>query len=77
MNTVKEFFKDKLHKKNNRQTYWCFFVIFADGVFHFCTITDLKTFTLMHETKIAGNFTPHHGSILSITTREYERLVKK
>lgn len=77
MNTVKELFKDKLHEEKKQTNLLVFFVIFADRVFHFCTITDLKTFTLMRETKIAGNFTPRHGSILPITTREYERLVKK
>lgn len=48
---------------------------YADGVFHFCTSTDLVNFTLVRETKTAGNFTPRHGSILPITTREYERLM--
>ena len=47
---------------------------YADGVFHFCTSTDLTHFTLVRETKTEGNFTPRHGSILPITTREYERL---
>lgn len=49
---------------------------YADGVFHFCTSTDLTHFTLVRETKTGGNFTPRHGSILPITTREYERLIE-
>lgn len=61
-------------RKKQQTNLLVLFVIFADGV---CTSTDLKTFTLMRETKIAGNFTPRHGNILPITTREYERLVKK
>lgn len=50
---------------------------YDSGVFHFCTSTDLATFTLVRETKTDGNFTPRHGSILPITKREYERLVTK
>lgn len=49
---------------------------YADKVFHFCTTADLTHFTLVRETKTEGNFTPRHGSILPITQREYEQLVK-
>ena len=48
---------------------------FADGVFHFCTSTDLLHFHLERETKSDGLFTPRHGSVISITSEEYKRLL--
>ena len=49
---------------------------FADGVFHFCTSTDLIHFTLERETKTTGTFTPRHGSVIPLTDKEYQRLTK-
>ena len=49
---------------------------FADGVFHFCTTTDLEHFTLARETKTTGAFTPRHGSIIPLTEAEYQQLIK-
>ena len=48
---------------------------FANGVFHFCTTTDLEHFTLVRETKATGNFTPRHGSVATITHDEWKRLI--
>ena len=62
---------------NDGTTWVLAYDCYADGVFHFCTSTDLTNFTLVRETKTEGNFTPRHGSILPITKREYERLVTK
>lgn len=47
---------------------------FADGVFHFCTTTDLEHFTLVRETKTTGAFTPRHGSVIPLTEAEYQLL---
>ena len=48
---------------------------FADGVFHFCTSTDLEHFTLVRETKTTGVFTPRHGSVIPLTNAEYQQLI--
>ena len=48
----------------------------ADGVFHFCTTTDMEHFTLARETKTTGTFTPRHGSIIPLTEAEYQQLIK-
>ena len=45
---------------------------FKDGVYQFCRISDdWQHFTLVHETKTDGKFTPRHGSIIQITEEEY------
>lgn len=49
---------------------------YQDGIFQFCRTSDLKTFTLERSTKTTGNFTPRHGSVISITEEEYHRLLK-
>ena len=48
---------------------------FADGVFHFCTTTDLEHFTLARATKNTGAFTPRHGSVIPLTEAEYQQLI--
>ena len=47
---------------------------FKDGVYQFCRTDDWQHFTLVHETKTEGVFTPRHGSIIPITDEEYETL---
>lgn len=49
---------------------------FANGVFHFCTSTDLEHFTLARATKNMGAFTPRHGSIIPLTEKEFQQLIK-
>lgn len=48
---------------------------FANGVFHFCTSTNLEHFTLARATKTTGSFTPRHGSVISLTEGEYQQLI--
>ena len=47
-----------------------------DGIFQFCRTPDLQHFTLERSTKATGTFTPRHGSVIHITEKEYEQLVK-
>lgn len=47
---------------------------FKDGVYQFCRTDDWQHFTLVHETKTKGVFTPRHGSIIQITDGEYQTL---
>lgn len=50
---------------------------FRDGVYQFCHSDNLLDFTLLHETKTGGKFTPKHGSIIKITEEEYRTLTNK
>lgn len=50
---------------------------FRDSVYQFCKTDDLMTLTLVAETRTTGNFTPRHGSIISISQQEYDNLRKR
>ena len=50
---------------------------FKDGVYQFCRISDnWQHFTIVHETKTEGIFTPRHGGIIQITDDEYQTLLR-
>lgn len=48
---------------------------YSQGHYQFCKSLDLKTFTLIQETKTEGIFTPRHGTMIAITQAEKERLI--
>ncbi|MGN1263977.1 MAG: hypothetical protein ACI4TW_08060 [Prevotella sp.] len=62
------------HSTLNPQQWVLAYDCFADGVFHFCTTTDLEHFTLSRATKATGTFTPRHGSVIPITEQEFQML---
>ncbi len=49
---------------------------YGSGYYQFCTTTDWKTFKLEAQTTTGGAFTPRHGSVMPITPREYNALVR-
>ena len=49
---------------------------YANGYYQFCTSKDLQHFTYKQDTPTRGNFTPRHGSVIHITSKEYKRLKK-
>ncbi len=49
---------------------------YGSGYYQFCTTTDWKDFTLKAQTATSGAFTPRHGTVIPITTREYNRLIE-
>ena len=49
---------------------------YANGYYQFCTSKDLKNFTYKQDTPTHGNFTPRHGSVIHITSKEYKQLKK-
>lgn len=49
---------------------------YGSGYYQFCTTTDWKTFTLKAQTATSGAFTPRHGTVMPITTQEYNNLIK-
>ena len=50
---------------------------YGNGYYQFCTSPDLENFTLVAQTEMKGAFTPRHGSVISISKDERERLLKK
>ena len=42
--------------------------------YQFCKSTDLRTFKQVQDTKTSGMFTPRHGTVIAITSKEYELL---
>ena len=49
---------------------------YGSGYYQFCTTTDWKTFTLKAQTATSGAFTPRHGTVMPITVKEYNTLIK-
>lgn len=50
---------------------------YMDGHYQFCRSTDLKSFEWVQDTQTKGKFTPRHGTIIPITQREKDRLLKE
>jgi hypothetical protein len=50
---------------------------YMNGHYQFCRSEDLKRFEFVQDTKTEGKFTPRHGTIIPITQREKERLLKE
>ncbi len=49
---------------------------YNNGYYQFCTTTDWNTFELEAQTATSGAFTPRHGTVIPITTSEYNALLK-
>ncbi len=49
---------------------------YGSGYYQFCTTTDWKKFNLEAQTTTGGAFTPRHGTVIPITAREYNNLIK-
>ncbi|KAA6300101.1 MAG: Arabinoxylan arabinofuranohydrolase, partial [Candidatus Ordinivivax streblomastigis] len=56
----------------NSDTYVLMYDVYNQGKYEFCTSTDLKNFTLTNKGKM--NFSPRHGTVISITAEELNRL---
>ncbi|GHT03533.1 arabinosidase [Bacteroidia bacterium] len=61
-----------VYKLNHSDTYVLMYDVYNKGKYEFCTSTDLKNFTLTNKGKM--NFHPRHGTVLSITQQELNRL---
>lgn len=56
---------------------WCLmYDCFRNGEFNFSRSTDLEHFDLVARTEIKGDFTPRHGTVMAITMKELQRLLK-
>lgn len=49
---------------------------YVNGHYQFCKSTDLKTFKAVQNTETKGSFTPRHGTVMAITEKEKQRLLK-
>lgn len=49
---------------------------YVNGHYQFCKSTDLKTFKAVQNTETRGTFTPRHGTVMAITEKEKQRLLK-
>ena len=49
---------------------------YVNGHYQFCKSTDLKTFKAVQNTETKGAFTPRHGTVMAITEKEKQRLLK-
>ncbi len=50
---------------------------YMKGYYQFCKSADLKTFSIVQDTKTEGVFTPRHGTMIPITQAEKDRLLKE
>lgn len=56
---------------------WCLmYDCYRSGHYQFTRSDDLLQFTFVQDTETQGSFTPRHGTVLPITSREYRRLLK-
>lgn len=63
-------------KFNGADKYCLMYDCFRNGMYQFCSTTDLENFTLTAQTETRGNFTPRHGTVMGITEKELDRLMK-
>lgn len=63
-------------KLNNSEDYILMYDVYMHGKYQFTKTKDLEHFTVIdHE--VTMDFHPRHGTVMPITTEEYERLVGK
>jgi hypothetical protein len=60
-------------KLNDSDTYILMYDVYRKGEFHFVQSKDLEHFTAIDK-PISMNFHPRHGSVISVTKKEVERL---
>lgn len=63
-------------KLNNGEGYILMYDVYTKGKYQFTKTKDLKTFTVIDQ-EVTMNFHPRHGTVMSITAAEAERLMKK
>lgn len=56
---------------------WCLmYDCYRNGHYQFTKSDDLMHFTFVQNTETRGHFTPRHGTVIQITKKEYQRLLK-
>lgn len=63
-------------KFNNSGDYCLMYDCFRNGMYQFCRTSDLENFSLTAQTETRGHFTPRHGTVMGITEKELQRLLK-
>ncbi len=59
----------------NSDTWILMYDCYNNGYYQFCSSEDLDTFTLRAQTATSGAFTPRHGTVLTISAEERDRLL--
>lgn len=62
------------YKLNGTDKYILMYDVYMKGRYELCETTDLLNFTALGD-KIKMNFHPRHGSVISLTKEEYDRLL--
>lgn len=66
-----------IRKSKKSPTEWILmYDCYANRHYQFCRSTDLSNFTYIQSTPTEGNFTPRHGSVIQITKKERQRLLR-
>ena len=60
----------------NQDSWILMYDCYMNGHYQFTSSPDLTHFTFVQDTKMAGAFTPRHGTVLPITAEETARLMK-
>lgn len=60
----------------NKEKYILMYDVYMAGQYQFTESSDLENFTIVPQT-VSMNFAPRHGTVISITTEEAERLIAK
>lgn len=56
---------------------WCLmYDCYRSGHYQFTRSDDLQSFTFVQNTATTGSFTPRHGTVIQISRKEYNRLLK-
>ncbi|HRZ96007.1 MAG TPA: family 43 glycosylhydrolase [Paludibacter sp.] len=63
-------------KLNNSDEWILMYDVYSSGYYEFTKSTDLENFSLIQD-KISMNFHPRHGTVLPISDKEADRLLKK
>ncbi|MEO6719331.1 MAG: glycoside hydrolase family 43 protein [Ferruginibacter sp.] len=65
-----------VYKLNNGQGYVLMYDLYTKGRYQFTQTKDFKSFTVVDD-KVAMDFHPRHGTVISITAKEERRLIKQ
>lgn len=60
----------------NQDSWILMYDCYMNGHYQFTSSPDLTNFTFVQDTKMAGAFTPRHGTVIPITAEETARLLK-
>jgi hypothetical protein len=63
-------------KLNNSNEWILMYDVYSSGYYEFTKSTDLENFSLIQD-KISMNFHPRHGTVLPVSNKEADRLLKK